>query len=86
MEILRHIWDAAPFWAPVGILTVVALIIVGLARSRTRKRTGPFPLETEADLLDSSHIGFAPLGSSKQRLDPLTRVIESFRRRDAKRG
>jgi len=86
MEILGHIWDAAPFWAPVVILTVIALIIVGVARSRTRKRTRPFPLETEADLLDSSHVGFAPLVGSRQRLDPLTRIIESFRRRDAKRG
>jgi len=85
MEILGHIWDAAPFWAPVVALAVVALIIVSLVRWRTRRRAGPFPLETEADLLDSSHIGFAPLGSPKQRVDRLTRIIESFRRRDAKR-
>jgi len=86
MEILGYIWDAAPFWAPVVMLAVAALVIVSLARWRTKKRMGPYPLETEADLLDSSHIGFAPLGSSKQRLDRRTRIIESFRRRDAKRG
>lgn len=84
MDILRHIWDAAPFWAPVVMLAVVALIIVSVARSRTRRRTRPYPLETEADLLDSSHVGFAPLGSPKHRLDRLTRIIESFR--DPKRG
>lgn len=86
MEILSHIWDAAPFWVPILTVAVVALVIWRFWRWRPWKRTGLFPLETEADLLDSSHIGFAPLGSPKQRLDRLTRIIESFRRRDARRG
>jgi len=86
MEILRRIWETAPFWAPFVVLAVLALAIVLFRRSRVWRRTGPFPLETEGDLLDSSHIGFAPLGSPKQRIDRLTRIIEGFRRRDGKRG
>jgi len=86
MEILRKIWEAAPLWAPVVVLAVLALVILRLRRSRAWKREAPFPLETEADPLDSSHIGFASLGAPKQRLDRLTRIVESFRREDAKRG
>lgn len=86
MEILRDIWEAAPFWAPIVVFAVLALAILRFRRWRVWRRTGPFPLETEADLLDSSHIGFAPLGTPKQRVDRLTRIIESFRRRGDKRG
>jgi len=34
MEILRKIWEAAPFWAPVVVLAVLALVILRLRRSR----------------------------------------------------
>ena len=70
MEILRDIWSTAPFWAPVVVLAAVALAVARLRRWRSgnaSRHAGPFPLETEADLLDSSHIGFAPLGLGKRR-------------------
>ena len=72
MEILKDIWSTAPFWAPVVVLAAVALAVVRFRRWRSwnaSRHAGPFPLETEADLLDSSHIGFAPLGLGKKRPD-----------------
>jgi hypothetical protein len=72
MEILNHIWSTAPLWAPVVLLAAIALVVVRFRRWRSwnaSRHAGPFPLETEADLLDSSHIGFAPLGLGKKRPD-----------------
>jgi hypothetical protein len=72
MEFLKDIWSTAPFWATVVVLAAVALAAVRFRRWRSwsaSRHAGPFPLETEADLLDSSHIGFAPLGLGKKRAD-----------------
>ena len=78
MDILGEVVNAAPFWAPVAVLAVIALAILRFRRWRSlsaeKHSSGPFPLETEVDLLDSSHIGLAPLGSAHKRPEqPLER-------------
>jgi hypothetical protein len=65
MEILGYLWNFAPLWGP---LVVVAAIVYAVLRARRlRSASGaeqpakaPAP-EAESDVLDSSHIGFAPL-------------------------
>ena len=81
---MHQFWDTAPFWAPIVVLVIiVALGIPHFRRWRTesglKRSAGPFPLETEEDPLDSSHIGFAPLGSAKKRPERRFRSSKSSR-------
>jgi len=78
MELVKDIWDAAPFWAPIVVLAAVALAILRFRRwrgwSAAKRSPDPFPLQTDAELLDSSHIGYAPLGLGRK---PPERPVES---------
>ena len=78
MELVKDIWDAAPFWVPVVVLAAGAFAVLRFRRWRTgsaaKRGTNPFPLQTDAEMLDSSHIGYAPLGLGKK---PPERPLES---------
>lgn len=64
MEILKYLWHFAPYWGP---LVVVAAIVYVVLRGRHSRNASaavqpaetPMP-DAECDVLDSSHIGFAP--------------------------
>ena len=65
MEILKYLWHFAPFWGPLVVVAAIAYIVLRGRHSRSGSATEQ-PAETpaseaEPDVLDSSHIGFAPL-------------------------
>ncbi|HEV3238990.1 MAG TPA: hypothetical protein VG429_01195 [Casimicrobiaceae bacterium] len=69
MEILAAFWNFAPLWAALIAIIVIAVVIARVRRSRTASVTARRPLpalppETEANPVDSSHVGFAPMVSS----------------------
>jgi hypothetical protein len=86
---MQQFWETAPFWAP--IVVIVIIVALGIphfrrwrAESWLKRSAGPFPLETEEDPLDSSHIGFAPLGSTRKRPERRFRSSTSSRGRNEK--
>jgi len=69
MEILAPLWKYAPLLGTIVLLVAVALVLGRLVRSRpsnvsTLDDASQTPSEIDAELLDSSHIGFAPLVGS----------------------
>ena len=62
-------WNYAPFVAAIAVMLVVVVLAALFVRSH-RSQSGPAPLpqapltEIDPDLIDSSHIGFAPLVGS----------------------
>lgn len=69
MEVLTPLWKYAPLLGTIVLLVVVALVLGRLVRSRRSSVSAldgasPAPPEIDAELLDSSHIGFAPLVGS----------------------
>ena len=66
MEILRRLWVSAPYWAPLLVIAVIVWAVLHSRRSRSastaeQARVETTSLDAESDMLDSSHIGFAPL-------------------------
>jgi hypothetical protein len=66
MERLLALWNYAPLLGAIIVVAVAAFIIVRLVRQRrsAQAKLAPEwepPVEINDDLLDSSHIGFAPL-------------------------
>jgi hypothetical protein len=66
MEILRRLWSSAPYWAPLIVIAVAVWAVLHSRRSRSasvreQSRVEASTLEAESEMLDSSHIGFAPL-------------------------
>ena len=66
MERFVSLWNYAQLLGAIILVVVVALVAVRIARSRRPVAEGSapnpsHPVEIDADLLDSSHIGFAPL-------------------------
>ena len=69
MERFASLLNYAQLLGAIILVVVVALVVVSLVRSRraVTERSAPnpsHPVEIDADLLDSSHIGFAPLVGS----------------------
>lgn len=69
MEILAAFWNFAPLWATLIALIVLAVVIARVRRSRAasvaaRRPLPASPPESEANPVDSSHVGFAPMVSS----------------------
>lgn len=68
MEKLAAIWNFAPLLGALVAIIIIAFVIAWVWRSRGSKVPArspePSPAETDADLVDSSHIGFAPLVGS----------------------
>ena len=69
METFASLWNYAQLFGAVILVFVVALVVVHIVRSRRAptEKSAPnpsHPVEIDADLLDSSHIGFAPLVGS----------------------
>jgi len=66
MEILRRLWSSAPYWAPLIVIAVIVWAVLHSRRSRSasaaeQTRVEASSLDAESEMLDSSHIGFAPL-------------------------
>ena len=70
MERLASLWSYAPFIAAIVLVVAVVLVVALVVRSHrsvVAKSAGeprPSSSEIDPDLLDSSHIGFAPLVGS----------------------
>jgi hypothetical protein len=69
MESFVSFWNYARVLGAIILIIVVAFVVVRVLRSRpaTTEKLAPnssHPVEIDADLLDSSHIGFAPLVGS----------------------
>ena len=69
MESFASFWNYARLLGAIILIIVVALVVVRILRSRRPaiEKSAPnvsHPMEIDADLLDSSHIGFAPLVGS----------------------
>ncbi|HSS69456.1 MAG TPA: hypothetical protein VLQ46_02265, partial [Casimicrobiaceae bacterium] len=69
MESFISLWNYARLFGAIILIVVVGLAIVRIMRSRPAppEKSAPspsHPVEIDADLLDSSHIGFAPLVGS----------------------
>lgn len=69
MERFASLWTYAQLLGAIILIVVIALFVVHIVRSRlaATKESAPspsHPVEIDADLLDSSHIGFAPLVGS----------------------
>lgn len=69
MEVLAPLWKYAPLVGTILLLVGVALLLARLVRSqRSSAPEAVEPTSSESDvddeLLDSSHIGFAPLVGS----------------------
>jgi hypothetical protein len=69
MEAFASFWNYARLLGAIILIFVVALVVVQIVRSRRAATESPAPtasrpMEIEADLVDSSHIGFAPLVGS----------------------
>jgi hypothetical protein len=70
METLAPLWNYAPFIGVIAVLAVIVFVVVLVLRSHrsSTARAAPDPqpplAEIDADLIDSSHIGFAPLVGS----------------------
>lgn len=73
MEKLAAIWNSAPLWGALVAVIVLVFVIARLWRSRppqtpTRSPAPSMP-ESDDDLVDSSHIGFAPLVGNQAHFD-----------------
>jgi hypothetical protein len=70
MEKLAPFWNYAPVIAAIAVLLVIAFVVVLVLRSHrsSTPTAAPDPqpplAEIDPDLIDSSHIGFAPLVGS----------------------
>jgi len=70
MEQFAFLWNYAPFIAAIAVLLVIVFVVALVVRSHRTSRARPAPqsepplTEDDVDLLDSSHIGFAPLVGS----------------------
>jgi hypothetical protein len=70
MEKLAFLWNYAPFIAAIAVLAVIVFVVALVLRSQRSSTARPAPqpqpplTEDDADLIDSSHIGFAPLVGS----------------------
>jgi len=69
MERFTSLWTYAQLLGAIILVLVVVLVVVHIVRSRRAASEEPaprpsHPVEIDADLLDSSHIGFAPLVGS----------------------
>jgi hypothetical protein len=69
MESFASFWNYARILGAIILIFVVVLAVAGIVRSRRAGTESPapsasHPMEIDADLLDSSHIGFAPLVGS----------------------
>ena len=66
METLKYLWDLAPLWGLVVVAAAIAYAVWRGRRSRSAAAAEPpdealTPPDADSDVLDSSHIGFAPL-------------------------
>jgi hypothetical protein len=66
MEVLAPLWNYAPLVGAIFLLVGVALMLARVVRSRRSSapeavEPAPETSDVDDDLLDSSHIGFAPL-------------------------
>ena len=64
MEILKYLWHFAPFWGPLVVVAAIVYIVLrgrhsGNASAAVQPAETPTP-DADCDVLDSSHIGFAP--------------------------
>ena len=69
MERLASLWSYAPLIVGIVVMVAIIFVVVLVVRSRrsmaARSVVEPLPSnEVDPDLLDSSHIGFAPLVGS----------------------
>lgn len=68
MERLAAVWNSAPLWVGLAAIIVLVFVIAWFRRSRTPqvpiRKAEPHPAQTNDDIVDSSHIGFAPLVGS----------------------
>jgi hypothetical protein len=69
MERLASLWSYAPFIAGIVVMVAIIFVVVLVVRSHrsvaARSVVEPLPSnEIDPDLIDSSHIGFAPLVGS----------------------
>jgi len=83
MDVLAPLWKYAPLVGTILLLVGVALVLARLVRSRrpsTPEAVEPAssPSDVDDELLDSSHIGFAPLVGSL--------TLPSHQERDAAAG
>ena len=65
MQRLADLWNLAPLGVALAAFIVAAFAIAHVLRLRAAQRNPPPPppAESEADAVDSSHVGFAPLVS-----------------------
>ena len=66
MERLASLWSYAPLIVGIVVMVAIIFVVVLVVRSRrsmaARSVVEPLPSnEVDPDLIDSSHIGFAPL-------------------------
>jgi hypothetical protein len=83
MEVLAPLWKYAPLVGTILLLVGVALLLARLVRSRPSSapeavEATSSPSDVDEELLDSSHIGFAPLVGSL--------TLPSHQERDAAAG
>ena len=69
MERLASLWSYAPLIVGIVVMVAIIFVVVLVVRSRrsmaARSVVEPLPSnEVDPDLIDSSHIGFAPLVGS----------------------
>jgi hypothetical protein len=70
METLAPLWSYAPFIAAIILVVTIVFVVALVVRSHRSEaaRSAPEPqppsTDIDPDLLDSSHIGFAPLVGS----------------------
>ena len=70
MEKLASLWSYAPFIAAIALVLAIVLVVALVVRShrsvvaRSAVEAQPPSSEIDPDLIDSSHIGFAPLVGS----------------------
>jgi len=69
MERLASLWSYAPLIVGIVVMVAIIFVVVPVVRSRrsmaARSVVEPLPSnEVDPDLIDSSHIGFAPLVGS----------------------
>jgi hypothetical protein len=70
MERLFSLWSYAPFIAAIVVVVAIVFVVALVVRSHRSNAAGAAPppqpasSEIDPDLIDSSHIGFAPLVGS----------------------
>jgi hypothetical protein len=70
METLAPLWSYAPLIATIVVVVAIVFVIALVVRSRRSETARSAPelqppsTEIDPDLIDSSHIGFAPLVGS----------------------